>query len=62
MEHSVSSLEIKRRDKLNKKASEVNSRLMNMCSKLNVAYINNSSLVQQNHIKDSKCTGIGMEQ
>ena len=38
-------------DKLNKKASEVNNRLINMCYHRNLAYINYSSSIHQNHIK-----------
>ena len=34
-------------DKLNNKASEVNNRLINMCSHRNIAYIDHSSLIQQ---------------
>ena len=43
-----------RSDKLNDKASEVNNRLINMCSHRNIAYINHSSSIQQNHINESK--------
>ena len=41
-------------DKLNNKASEVNNRLINMCSHRNIAYIDHSSSIQQNHINESK--------
>ena len=41
-------------DKLNNKASEVNNRLINMCSHRNITYINHSSSIQQNHINESK--------
>ena len=43
-----------RSDKLNNKASEVNNRLINMCSHRNIAYIDHSSSIQQNHINKSK--------
>ena len=43
-----------RSDKLNNKASEVNNRLINMCSHRNIAYIDHSSSIQQNHIKENK--------
>ena len=43
-----------RSDKLNNKASEVNNRLTNMCSHRNIAYIDHSSSIQQNHINESK--------
>ena len=43
-----------RSDKLNNKASEVNNRLINMCSHRNIAYIDHSSSIQQNHINESK--------
>ena len=42
-----------RSDQLNKKASEVNNRLINMCSHRNIAYIDYSSSIQQNHINES---------
>ena len=42
-----------RSDKLNNKASEVNNRLINMCSHQNIAYIDHSSLIQ-NHMNESK--------
>ena len=41
-------------DKLNNKASEVNNHLINMCSHRNIAYIDHSSSIQQNHINGSK--------
>ena len=41
-------------DKLNNKASEVNNRLINTCSHRNIAYIDHSSSIQQNHINESK--------
>ena len=41
-------------DKLNNKASEVNNRLINICSHRNIAYIDHSSSIQQNHINESK--------
>ena len=41
-------------DKLNNKASEVNNCLINMCSHRNIANINHSSSIQQNHISESK--------
>ena len=41
-------------DKLNNKASEVNNRLINMCSHRNIAYIDHSSSIKQNHINESK--------
>ena len=43
-----------RSDKLNNKASEVNNRFSNMCSHRNIAYIDHSSSIQQNHINESK--------
>ena len=43
-----------RSDKLNNKASEVNNRLINMCSHRNIAYIDHSSSIQQNHIKENR--------
>ena len=43
-----------RSDKLNNKASEVNNRLINMCSHRNIAYIDHSSSIQQNHISENK--------
>ena len=43
-----------RSDKLNNKASEVNNRLINMCSHRNIVYIDDSSSIQQNHINESK--------
>ena len=43
-----------RSDKLNNKASEVDNRLINMCSNRNVAYIDHSGSIQQNHINESK--------
>ena len=43
-----------RSDKLNSKASEVNSCLINMCSHRNIAYIDHSGSIQQNHINESK--------
>ena len=43
-----------RSDKLNNKASEVNNGLINMCSHRNIAYIDHSSSIQQNHINESK--------
>ena len=43
-----------RSGKLNNKASEVNNRLINMCSHRNIAYIDHSSSIQQNHINESK--------
>ena len=43
-----------RSDKLNSKASEVNNRLINMCSNRNIAYIDHSSSIQQNNINESK--------
>ena len=43
-----------RSDKLSNKASEVNNRLINMCSHRNIAYIDHSSSIQQNHINESK--------
>ena len=43
-----------RSEKSNNKASEVNSRLMNMCSDQNIAYIDHSISIQQNHINKSK--------
>ena len=41
-------------DKLNNQASEVNNRLINMCSHRNIAFIHHSSSIQQNHINESK--------
>ena len=41
-------------DKLNKKASGVNNCLINMCSHRNIAYIDHSSSIQQNHVSESK--------
>ena len=41
-------------DKLNNKASEMNNGLINMCSHRNIAYIDHSSSIQQNHINESK--------
>ena len=43
-----------RSDKLNKKASEVNNCLINMCSHRNIAYIDHFSSIQQNHINENK--------
>ena len=43
-----------RSDKLNNKASEVNNRLINMCSHRNISYIHHSSSTQQNHTNESK--------
>ena len=43
-----------RSEKLNNKASEVNNRLINMCFHRNIAYIDHSSSIQQNHINESK--------
>ena len=43
-----------RSDILNNKASEVNNRLINMCSHRNTVYIDHSSSIQQNHINESK--------
>ena len=43
-----------RSDKFNIKASEVNNRLVNMCSHRNIANIDHSSSIQQNHIDESK--------
>ena len=43
-----------RSDKLNDEASEVNNHLINMCSHRNIAYIDHSSSIQQNHINESK--------
>ena len=43
-----------RSDKLNNKASKVNNRLINMCSHRNIAYIDHSSSIQQNHINEIK--------
>ena len=43
-----------RSDKLNNKASEVNNRLISMCSHRNIAYIDHSISIQQNHINESK--------
>ena len=43
-----------RSDKLSNKASEVNNRLINMYSYRNIAYIDHSSLIQQNNINESK--------
>ena len=43
-----------RSDKLNNKASEMSNRLINMCSHQNIAYIDHSSSIQQNHINESK--------
>ena len=43
-----------RSEKLNNKASEVKNRLINMCSHRNIAYINHSSSIQQNHVNESK--------
>ena len=43
-----------RSDKLNNKAGEVNNRLINMCSHRNIAYIDHSSSIQQNHVNESK--------
>ena len=40
-----------RSNKLNNKAREVNNRLLNMCSDRNIAYIDHSSSIQQNHTK-----------
>ena len=41
-------------DKLKNKASEVNNRLINMCSHRDVAYIDHPSSIQQNHINQGK--------
>ena len=43
-----------RSDKLNNKASELNNRLINLCSHRSIAYINHSSSIQENHINESK--------
>ena len=43
-----------RSNKLNIKASEMNNRLINMCSHRNIAYIDHSISNQQNHINKSK--------
>ena len=43
-----------RSGKLNSKASEVNNRLIIMCSHRNIAYIDHSSSIQQNHVNESK--------
>ena len=43
-----------RSDKLNNKANEVNNRLINMCCHRNIAYIDHSSSIQENHINESK--------
>ena len=43
-----------RSNKLNNKASEMNNRVINMCSHRNIVYINHSSSIQQNHINESK--------
>ena len=43
-----------RNDKLNNKASEVNNGLINICSHRNIAYMDHSSSIQQNHINKSK--------
>ena len=43
-----------RNDKLNNKASEVNNGLINICSHRNIAYMDHSSSIQQNHINESK--------
>ena len=43
-----------RSNKLNKKVNEVNIRLMNMCFDRNIAYIDHSTSIQQNHINESK--------
>ena len=43
-----------RSDKLNSKASEVNNRLINMCSHRNIAYIDYSTSIQQNNISECK--------
>ena len=43
-----------RSDKLNNKANEVNNRLINISSHRNIAYIDHSSSIQQNHMNESK--------
>ena len=43
-----------RSDELNNKASAVNNLSSNICSHQNIAYIDHSCLIQQNHIKESK--------
>ena len=43
-----------RSEKLNVKASEVNNRLIDICSHQNIAYINHFSSIRQNHINESK--------
>ena len=43
-----------RSDKLNNKASEVNNRLINICSHRNIAYIDHSGSIQQNHINEKE--------
>ena len=48
------SLPTPRSDKLDNKASKVNNRLINMCSHRNIAYIDHSSSIQQNHMNESK--------
>ena len=48
------SLVTPRSNKLNNKAIEVNSRLVDMCFNWNIAYIDHSSSIRQNHIYQSK--------
>ena len=43
-----------RSNKLNSKASDMNSCLINMCCDRNIAYLDHSSLFQQNHTNKSK--------
>ena len=43
-----------RNGKLNNKASEVNNGLINICSHRNIAYMDHSNSIQQNHINESK--------
>ena len=43
-----------RSNKLNNKASEVNNRLINKCFRRNIADIDHSNSIQQNHIYQSK--------
>ena len=48
------SLSTPQSDKLSNKTSEVNNRLMNMCSDRNIAYIDHYRASQQNLINESK--------
>ena len=49
------SLIVPRNDNLNKKASEVSSRLVHMCAERNIPYIDHTNSIQpENHLNESK--------